>query len=220
MIYLIDRARGPSVMSGSIQEAFPERLAISDLRPTQMTVGMREVDIRRTRWQQRDAVGAAHYLHTHPVPVVVGPGNKLYMIDRHHLATALHEEGVLDVPIAVVDDIGRLGFEDFWTTLEKRNWTHPFDDNGHRRPFENMPALIGELTDDPFRSLAGAIKRAGGYAKSIAPFSEFRWADFFRERISRTLVERDFGRALAIGMNLAQSSQSAGLPGWQRHPRH
>jgi len=206
-----------SVMS-DVHEASPPRLAIADLRPTQITVGRREVDIRRTRWRQRDLAAAADYLNTHPVPVVVGPGDHAYMIDRHHLATALHEEGVPDVQVSVVDDIRELSPGDFWAMLEQRNWTHPFDDQGHRCPFECMPASIEELTDDPFRSLAGAIKRAGGYAKTKAPFSEFRWADFLRERISRTLVERDFGRALAIAMNLAQSSEAASLPGWQRHP--
>jgi hypothetical protein len=70
---------------------------------------------------------------------------------------------------------------------------------------------------DPFRSLAGALKRAGGYAKDKAPFSEFRWADFLRCRISRELVERHFGRALALAMNLAQSTDAASLPGWRRH---
>jgi hypothetical protein len=60
----------------------------------------------------------------------------------------------------------------------------------------------------------------GGYAKNKAPFSEFRWADFLRDRIDRILVERDFGRALAIAMNLAQSNEAAALPGWQSHPEH
>ena len=81
-----------------------------------------------------------------------------------------------------------------------------------------MPPTIDDLQDDPFRSLAGAVKRAGGYAKDEAPFSEFRWADFLRCRIPRELVERDFGRALAIAMHLAQGAEAAALPGWRRFP--
>ena len=83
-----------------------------------------------------------------------------------------------------------------------------------------MPASVGELIDDPFRSLAGAVKRAGGYAKDKAPFSEFRWADFLRHRIPREMIERDFGRTLALAMNLSQSTEAAALPGWRRHPEH
>jgi hypothetical protein len=79
-----------------------------------------------------------------------------------------------------------------------------------------MPASVNGLIDDPFRSLAGAIKRAAGYAKDKSPFSEFRWADFLRWRIARELIERDFGRALAVAMDLAQTTEAIALPGWRR----
>jgi hypothetical protein len=109
-------------------------------------------------------------------------------------------------------------FGKFWTTLESRGWTHPFDDEGRRRPYDNIPTSVDDLIDDPFRSLAGAVKRAGGYAKDRSPFSEFRWADFLRERIAREVVERHFGRALVLAINLSQSTEAAALPGWLRHP--
>ena len=51
------------------------------------------------------------------------------------------------------------------------------------------------LVDDPFRSLAGELRRTGGYAKDITPFSEFLWADFLRRRIKRKAVEKDFNAA-------------------------
>ena len=38
---------------------------------------------------------------------------------------------------------------------------------------------VAELIDDPFRSLAGELRRAGGFAKDTTPFSEFLWADFY-----------------------------------------
>ena len=207
-------------MNEIVQEAHPTKVAIADLLPTQVTVGMREVDIKRMRWRDRGIDSRTHYLGSHRVPVVVGPGNRHYLIDRHHLTMALYEEGVAEVPLSIVGNYTEMTFEAFWTTLERRNWTHPFDDKGRRCAFESMPTSIGYLTDDPFRSLAGALKRMGGYAKDKAPFSEFRWADFLRDHIDRRLVERDFGRALAIAMNFAQSNEAAELPGWQRHPNH
>ena len=203
-------------MNEIVQEAYPAQILIADLVPTQATVGMREVDIKRVRLRERSIDNRAHYLSTHRVPVVVGCDNRHYMIDRHHLTLALYAEGVGEVPVSVVENNAGLPFEAFWTTLERRNWTHPFDDKGRRCAFENMPTSIGCLMDDPFRSLAGALKRMGGYAKNRAPFSEFRWADFLRDRIDRGLVERDFGRALDIAMNLAQSREAAKLPGSHR----
>ena len=71
-----------------------------------------------------------------------------------------------------------------------------------------------ELVDDPFRSLAGELRRAGGFSKDTTPFSEFLWADFLRRRIKRKLVERDFERALAKGLQLAKSEIAGYLPGW------
>ena len=188
--------------------------SITDLAPTQVTVGMREVDFRRRRWCEKDSHKAASYLSSHSIPVILGPGTRHYIIDRHHLTRALHDEGVNKVPISVVADMSTLSFDEFWSTLESRGCAHPFDDEGKRRSYDDMPKNVFDLTDDPFRSLAGALKRAGGYAKDKAPFSEFRWANFLRNRIEHETVECDFDRALALAFDLAQSRQAMALPGW------
>jgi hypothetical protein len=205
-------------MSEIAQEFLLKTVGVSDLFPTQVTVGMREVEIKRRKWREQPNDKTANYLNTNRIPVILGPDAHHYIIDRHHLTLALHDEGVREVPVAIVADMRESDFGEFWTTLESRGWTHPFDDKGRRRPYDNMPTSVDDLIDDPFRSLAGAVKRAGGYAKDRSPFSEFRWADFLRERIARELVERDFGRALALAMNLSQSTEAAALPGWLRHP--
>jgi hypothetical protein len=207
-------------LSEIAQEFLLKTVGISDLFPTQVTVGMREIEIKRRQWRERSNQKVANYLNTHRIPVILGPDAHHYIIDRHHLTLALHDEGVREVPVSIVADMGKFDFGEFWTTLEGRGWTHPFDDKGRRRSYDNMPTSVDGLIDDPFRSLAGAVKRAGGYAKDKSPFSEFRWADFLRERITRDLVERHFGRALALAMNLSQSAEAAGLPGWLRRPDH
>lgn len=189
-------------------------VVITDLVPTQVTVGMREVDFKRRRWREKDSHNAASYLSSHSIPVILGPGAHHYIIDRHHLTRALHDEGVEKVPTAVVADLSPLSFDEFWFTLESRSCAHPFDDEGNRRSYGDMPKTVFELTDDLFRSLSGALKRTGGYAKNKAPFSEFRWAEFLRSRIARETVERDFDRALALALDLAQSRETMALPGW------
>lgn len=148
-------------------------------------------------------------------PLFLGPDARHYLLDRHHLTLALNREGIRVVPVFIIANMSGLSFATFWTTLEGHNWAHPFDDEGRRCPYNDMPASVGDLIDDPFRSLAGALKRVGGYAKDKALFSEFRWADFLRCRIPRELVEGNFDRSLALAMNLAQSTEAAALPG---HP--
>ena len=90
----------------------------------------------------------------------------------------------------------------------------PADGEGRRRTFEDIPTSIGRLEDDPFRSLAGELRRAGGYAKDTTPFSEFIWADFLRRRITRKLVEKDFSAAMTKALAAAKSEAANYLPGW------
>jgi hypothetical protein len=70
------------------------------------------------------------------------------------------------------------------------------------------------MTDDPFRSLAGALRRIGGYAKDTTPFSEFLWADYLRRLIKQDDVEKDFKAALDAAFTLSKSTEADHLPGW------
>jgi hypothetical protein len=50
---------------------------------------------------------------------------------------------------------------------------HPFDDEGRRHGYWDIPKSVKDLIDDPFRSLAGELRRVGGFAKDTTLFSEF-----------------------------------------------
>jgi len=189
-------------------------IAIADLRPTQITVGMREVNEKRKRWRDMKAKRDEKFLGTHMIPVVLGPKDRHYVIDHHHLARALYEEGVKDVMVTVVSNLSMLENDTFWFVLDNRNWMHPFNDEGRRRTYKDIPKSINKLRDDPFRSLAGELRRTGGFAKDTTPFSEFLWADFLRRRIKRKLIENDFDRALETAIKLAKSQDAIYLPGW------
>jgi hypothetical protein len=147
--------------------------------PTQMTAGMLEVRHKRQRWRERSANEVANFLKMLRVPVVLGPGTQTYLLDRHHLALALHNEGVKELFVSITSDISHVPRGEFWTRLEKQNSVHPFDAHGLMRPYDEMPRTLAGLQDDPFRSLSWAIKKAGVFAKDKTPFSEFHWADFF-----------------------------------------
>lgn len=188
--------------------------AIADLSPTQVTLGMREVAFKRQRWRQKDRETAEHYLSNHPIPVILGPESGLFILDRHHLTRALYDEGMAQVPISIIANESALSHDEFWAALERHYWIHPFDDKGARVAYRDIPKSIHELIDDPYRSLAGALKRTGGYTKDKSPFSEFRWADFLRSRIDNESIAGDFDRALHQAMKLAQSCEARELPGW------
>jgi hypothetical protein len=98
--------------------------------------------------------------------------------------------------------------------LDSRRWVYPYDAKGQRRHFREIPKTVADLKDDPFRSLAGELRRVGGFAKDTTPFSEFLWADFLRRRLSRKNVEADFEKTLEKALALAKSKDAVYLPGW------
>ena len=198
----------------SAREPVLNPVRIKSLRPTQMTLGLREVDEKRRIWRERGGDKGAEYLGRHMIPVVLGPKARHYITDHHHLARALHEEGVNNVLISVVANLSKLEPDSFWFVMENRNWMHAYDDKGQRRDYTDIPKSVSQMVDDPFRSLAGELRRAGGYAKDTTPFSEFLWADFLRRRIKRKAVERTFSRALERALELAKSGEAGYLPGW------
>jgi hypothetical protein len=201
-------------MSAYSRDPILTPVSINNLRPTQISVGMQEVKEKRKRLRERGPKKIGSFLGDHMIPVILGPKKRHYVIDHHHLALSLHEEGLKKVLVTVVADLSELDMDDFWLVLDHHSWVHPYDENGRRRDFSKIPKSIDKLKDDPFRSLAGEVRRAGGFAKDTTPFSEFLWADFFRRRISRKGVEKDFPAALKRAMKLAKSLEARYLPGW------
>jgi len=197
-----------------VREPLLRSVKVESLRPTQMTVGMREVAEKRERWRQHKGKKKAAFLGSHMIPVILGPKQRHYVIDHHHLARALLDEGQHEVAVTVVADLQKLERDAFWVVLDNRGWCHPYDEHGVRRGFDDIPTEIAHLRDDPFRSLAGELRRVGGYSKETVPFSEFIWADFLRRRIKRKAVDQDFAAALEKAMRLAKGPEANYLPGW------
>jgi hypothetical protein len=197
-----------------VREPLLSTVAITDLRPTQITVGMREVKAKRKHWREIGVKKGDQFLGKHMIPVILGPKKRNYVIDHHHLSLALHEEKIKNVAVTVIANLSKLDPDEFWNVMDNRSWMHPFDDNGVRRHYKDIPKSMTELIDDPFRSLAGELRRQGGYAKDTTPFSEFIWAEFLRRRIKRKAVESDFDGSMETALQLAKSMEANYLPGW------
>jgi hypothetical protein len=197
-----------------MSEPLPIGIPVRELRPTQMTVGFREVEIKRRQWRDADDAGRIKLLRRHVVPAVIGPKERTYIVDHHHFAMALLDEKADRVAVYILANLSKLAKDEFWAFLDNNDWCHAYDADGERRALSDIPKTLSDLADDPFRSLVGELIRAGGCAKSGAPFFEFLWADFLRRRIKRGLVEKDFGTALVKALDLAKSPDAKSLPGW------
>jgi hypothetical protein len=213
MIFQTDAADGHAGSGpGTVPLCVTQR--ILSLRPTQFAVGLREVAVKRKKIEDRSICPTS--VENIGFPVVLGPAGKTYLLDRHHYATAFCRLGARRVRIAIIDDLSHLDPGTFWETLEQRSWVRPINGRGIRRPFEEMPTHVIALEDDPFRSLAQALRRLGIYAKTPIRYSDFAWADFLRHRIPSGSVEQDFDAAVNEGVRLVRASPEARqLPGWR-----
>ena len=223
------------------------KLRVNDLSPTQFAVGKAEVLVRTGRMRKKFATdpGKLHdYLRVRPVPIVVRK-ERFYLVDHHHLVRALyealHEERGKEicVYVKVLGNASTLEKVYFWKTMHKDNYVYLFDraGGGPQQP-ETLPAHIKDLGFDPYRSLAWIVRENHGYVKNDAPFSEFKWANFFRTRIlldqdilagkhtfddfafmvdeHGTLELTDDGKeVIEEALFLASSAEARGLPGYR-----
>jgi hypothetical protein len=177
---------------------------------------MKAVAAKREKVERRTDSRKAitRYLEKRPIPAVRGPGNDYYIIDHHHLSMALHQSEVTEAFVRVIGDLSRLPRAEFWRRMAERGCLHPYDHHGARIHPSALPAAIPHLKRDAYRDLAWSVREGGGFVKSERPYAEFRWAQFFRGRIPRTSVLRDFEHAHDRAMMLARSEGASHLPGF------
>ena len=171
------------------------KLLVNDLSPTQFATGRAEVLYKSGRMAKKFAGGQGKlhdYLLLRPVPVVKR-GSQFYLVDHHHLVRALYEAlhdslgDQLAVYVRVMFDLSSLNEVHFWKAMFEHQYVYLFADNGGGpKPPETLPKHIRDVGFDPYRSLAWLVRDRHGYMKTDKPFSEFRWANFFRTRILPT----------------------------------
>ena len=188
---------------------------ILDLKPTQFALGLREVARKVQKLKAMSHDERHEYVHSRPVPVVLSAKKHFYVVDHHHHARACWEVGVEELPVEIKADLSRLPAVEFWIAMHEARWVHLLDQFG-LGPHEPhlLPEDIRGMADDPYRSLAWALRHAGAYEKSDLAFSEFKWADFLRKEIVVEPGDEGFARALTAARAAARSKKAANLPGF------
>jgi len=118
-----------------MSDPLPIGVPVAELRPTQMTVGFREVEIKRRQWREADEDARAKLLRRHVVPAVVGPKGRYYIVDHHHFTKALLDEKAPLIAIYIVADLEDLAKDEFWAFLDNSDWCHAYDADGNPRLF-------------------------------------------------------------------------------------
>ncbi|MBI3558496.1 MAG: hypothetical protein HY074_19675 [Deltaproteobacteria bacterium] len=128
---------------------------VTELRPTQFALGMREVAKKVEKISGMKEKQIEDYLDEHPVPVVLSPHKHFYMIDHHHLVRACWESGVKKVLTKLQADLSHLTNEEYWKVMLQSHWAYLYDQlgNGPHAPLK-LREDIRCLADDPYRSLS------------------------------------------------------------------
>lgn len=188
---------------------------VLELRPTQLAVGMREVKQKEVKLTEKPKEKLLRYEQDHPEPVVRGPNGALFITDHHHLARALADLNISTTFCSVKADYSNLDASSFWAKMADQKWVYLYDENGSGpQDVSKLPATVMELKDDPYRSLAGAVEDAGGFTHVDTPFAQFRWANFFRSRVSEHKIASDFADAVKDATALAKMRDACSLPGY------
>jgi hypothetical protein len=194
------------------------KVAIADLQPTQMCVGLAEVRSRQTDFALETADQRLLYLRGKPVPLVRGRDHSLWMVDRHHRLRGLIELDpeamaygyvVLDLPDAEPAVV--------LAELQARGWLYLYDGRGHGPlASASLPDRLSGLQDDPYRSLVWKLKKEGMIEPApLIPFHEFRWGAWLRRRPLPPFSSEHLTPALATARSLVRSRAASHLAGWK-----
>jgi hypothetical protein len=198
-----------------------DRLPLSILRPTQITVGLDYVEAKALITARHAGSGLQPFMRDHAIHIVLGPDKESYIVDHHHWARAWHDLGYGDAPVTVVADLRCLGHRKFWAKMKENGWVHPFDGRGRRCEISEIPLTIGGMSDDPYHSLAAFARRAGAYRKPRGAYGSFVWSDFLRARVPIAGEGPGaFSLALLQSIEIARSRAARKLPGYIGNKRY
>lgn len=187
---------------------------VDKLHPTQFCVGIVSAECKRRSIEEHAAKGGLQQFlcqEGHLVPVIMGPpGKTLYLTDHHHLCTALWrarlpDDEVKRVAANLIHDWSDLDIQAFWERMNENHyvWLYQYGIGPLSPNF--LPRSVGDILNDPYRTLSRWIRDAGCYvkdelkdkdrhmcdqdsflpqAKNAAYFIEFRWANFLRDNVA------------------------------------
>ncbi|HXT01513.1 MAG TPA: ParB-like protein [Elusimicrobiota bacterium] len=194
---------------------------VLDLKPMQIPVGMYEVEDKAKALKAMSGKKADEWLRKKSVPVVTDYKGRKRPVDHHHEARAAWEAGHDEVYARhyfddeLHDAIKDLPKAQFYAVTRAMGLYYDRDERGVESGPSALPADTRGHTDDPYRSLAGKVRDAGGYDKTSEPFAEFKWANFFRGRVKIGPKRDDFDRAVAEALRLVHDPAAKDLPGYK-----
>ena len=187
---------------------------LANLHPTQPSVGLLQVedDVAELTRKQQDGLKATKKKR---IPLVIGPDGHFYLTDRHHLSSALWR---MDRREAHARIIGHLqNAATFWQEMQANHWVWLQDTHCNPIRPEQLPNTLAELSDNPYRALAGYAQDKGWIDKTDAYFMEFQWACYLGKKLDWAPVTRDnLKQRLKQVAPLMCADGAKSLPGYRK----
>jgi len=197
----------------------------SSLHPTQFLYSKLEVDNKVKQLKRimakKGPEGVKDFLEDKKGEVVVGPKNRMWLVDGHHQARALEILRKTDPRFAdivfvveVRNEWNEMTLKEFEAAMKAGNkklkpgephYVYLRDQKGKIRDFKSLPRRLSSMKDFPWRSLVWMLKERGIIDVSERfPFQEFYLAQELRKKIplpskmSQKGYEKAFERSVEI----------------------
>ena len=185
-----------------------EKVAILDLKPAQIAIGLLEVEHKMKDYAHMSRDEFHEYTAKHPVPVVKSD-HGCYIIDHHHLCRAYHELGHRQVSMYIQADFSAFSGPKFWEMMETASWVLPQDQFGQRHPYRHLPIDIRGMADDPYRSLVWKLREGGYWRKEEVPFAEFKLANYLRDKVEIGNTKESFTKGVGLAITVMTQAKPA-----------
>ncbi len=187
--------------------------------PTQGVLGLEWAEFKKARFKKLTSAELNLVLQSDPAPAVLGPGQRIYILDSHHEFFVLSKLGVRKAYVYIIEDWSQLTQEIFADRMSSRGWLYLGDSEGEMSfTLGTLPRSVEQLCDDPYRSLANFLKKIGAYEKTKIPHAEFQWANSLRREIPLHLILDKPEEAFRLALEFASSARASTLPGYRGKP--
>jgi hypothetical protein len=190
------------------------QVSIAKLHPTQAGVGQLQVDETARELVGKSAKQLDKLMKKKEIPVVIAPDGGYWLVDRHHLTTALWQSGIKEARVKVIARLQDKG--SFWSQMQNNHWAWLKNEQGQPITPQQLPTRIGTLPDYPYRTLAGLLQDAGYFQKNKRVyFVEFAWASWLGQQMQwQPVTQTNLAASLQQAKRLACSRGADALPGY------
>ncbi|WP_372652196.1 ParB-like protein [Halobacteriovorax sp.] len=206
-----------SVASKTTKEA--HFISLERVHPTQAFIGLDQIPSKIKKIEKKYKKNKlTEYLKEKWTPAIIGPDNKYWIIDRHHLSYSILKSKIPNKKqglfIKVIFDWSSYSWSYFKERMNDKSFLYLKDDKFKPITFEELPLSIGKLRDNPYRSLAYFAREKNCFNKVNVPFLEFTWGEYFYKKGISISDKINYKKPIKQALKLCKHDSARHLPGF------